>query len=1240
MPLPAVSDAKHFFFISRAGSDREQAKALAAWLEQSGHRVFIQDWSIDPGQDFLAKIHDALREGAHVVALLTDDYLKSRWCRMEWNAAYKAQTESGERRLSPIRIKDCQPDGIMAAVAYLDLVGLGEESARQEVLRLARSIGKIERDPGRWSVPTPLDRPRLDNLEPFDASIFKGRQTELEQLHDQLNDTSQIAITALAGLGGVGKSALARAFCERYGHDYEVIWWVRSEKEGDVEADLARLAVALNPENADLGERREQALEAVKIASRTSARRPFLLVFDNVATPSVIRPFRPGGRCRVIVTSRNTSWTRDWRPITVRKLDPDIGAQLLLAASGRDDYEGARRLALELDGLALPLSHAAAILRENAATTFADLSRRFDFLMQKQTDDEDVRTTYVTYSYAIEQLAERDPVSRHIMSAAAYCAPESIPSSILRQALNLRMADALVDQEADADRIKDALGSLARYSLVEVESGDGGSLAVSVHRVVQRVVRRQHAERNELIAWGCATLRSIHDNCNFEREKSLRHGQEALAIVPAEACQEIRAQLAKLIAPTLMADEELASSLSPSIRMRELDQIHLFFTERDARIVTIIGRGGSGKTSLAHRYAEQHRRSYERIWWLRGNNETELLREFTDLARKAGNSVEVSEPEYAARQALEFADDLGRRRPILLILDDVDDRRVVDRWIRGSRNIKILLCSRAAAIADADDAVIHLDVLSSQDSAVLLRSIMPELGQAEMERVVEFAGGHPLALTTMAHALRQGEMSLTDLNKTSGTTTLVEYFRLRFMERLPPSARALVQLVSICAPQELPLSLIEQLARAGALDFGSAFALEAGIESAAPFLSMGTDTFGPYVVARPDMMAVIRDTLSPEQRHSLGDAALSAVSDHIPHLDDPGSWAFAERLAIHGEAIARNCPVSTEVKARAYSLFGNLRIRMGEYDAALPLLDEARKAWSESGGAGLGLAATLGDFAVALASQGKLPSALEAAEESLKLKTQVLGTDSAAVADSLDVLADIRMRFRDYVGAETSLRRAIEIRRMLGDDRKLGIALDRLSKLLVETHRVAEAEHAAREALALVERTGGVEHPSAARALTTLATVLRGREAYADAERMLRQALGIAERALGLDHPDVAEILIQLARRVLMRSRFGEAEAVLRRALAINETSFGPEHRTVADNLSWLAQVLRHAQRQAEAEPVLRRALAIWEANPSTADDAYEAARDLAELLQQMGRDKEADALMDRRERMRSSPTM
>jgi hypothetical protein len=89
------------------------------------------------------------------------------------------------------------------------------------------------------------------------------------------------------------------------------------------------------------------------------------------------------------------------------------------------------------------------------------------------------------------------------------------------------------------------------------------------------------------------------------------------------------------------------------------------------------------------------------------------------------------------------------------------------------------------------------------------------------------------------------------------------------------------------------------------------------------------------------------------------------------------------------------------------------------------------------------------------------------------------------------------MAFRDYDAAEAALRRMIDIRRRLdlSPDRMLVRGLNRLSTLLVETHRIGEAERVAREALALVQRNDGMEHPSTATALMNLAEVLRGRKA-------------------------------------------------------------------------------------------------------------------------------------------------
>ena len=54
-PPPSTPADARAFFISRAGKDKNLGKAIAEWLEKAGYTTFIQDWDIEPGDDFLAE---------------------------------------------------------------------------------------------------------------------------------------------------------------------------------------------------------------------------------------------------------------------------------------------------------------------------------------------------------------------------------------------------------------------------------------------------------------------------------------------------------------------------------------------------------------------------------------------------------------------------------------------------------------------------------------------------------------------------------------------------------------------------------------------------------------------------------------------------------------------------------------------------------------------------------------------------------------------------------------------------------------------------------------------------------------------------------------------------------------------------------------------------------------------------------------------------------------------------------
>ena len=55
----------------------------------------------------------------------------------------------------------------------------------------------------------------------------------------------RVAITAVHGLRGVGKTALAAAYAERHRGEYRATWWVRAQTADTMRADLVALAVRL-----------------------------------------------------------------------------------------------------------------------------------------------------------------------------------------------------------------------------------------------------------------------------------------------------------------------------------------------------------------------------------------------------------------------------------------------------------------------------------------------------------------------------------------------------------------------------------------------------------------------------------------------------------------------------------------------------------------------------------------------------------------------------------------------------------------------------------------------------------------------------------------------------------------------------------------------------------------------------------------------------------------------------------
>jgi tetratricopeptide (TPR) repeat protein len=481
-------------FISYTSADSEWAEWIAQQLEKLGHVPHVHDWEISGGGNIMAWMEERHQNADHILCVISNAYMAASYSSWERQAAQWAAASKRPNFALPMFVEDCEASTLLAITKRCDLYGVSEEDARTRLANFMTPAAKPAMPvsfPGiaapplaakptvavpRQMVEFPGRAQALSNIPIAVPRHFVGRDEVLGDIRTALTrGDGRVAITALHGLRGVGKTTLAAAYADKHRADYRATWWIRAQTDSNTRADLVALGVRLGWVAAD--EKEEAALLTVKEKLRHEGD-GILLIFDNANNQDELRPYMPAtGATHLLVTSNAPNWAGVAAPVQIKVWPKETGAEFFLSrVPGRaSESVAAEKLSEALGGL--PLAHEqAAAFCERLGLSFEEYLKRFAATPAKLLDAEkdapteyhDRTTVAKTFALAIDEAAKLHPAAEPLIVHAALLAPEPIPLFLFSEGRD-KFAEPFASILAD-DGLDEAVAALRAFALIERES--------------------------------------------------------------------------------------------------------------------------------------------------------------------------------------------------------------------------------------------------------------------------------------------------------------------------------------------------------------------------------------------------------------------------------------------------------------------------------------------------------------------------------------------------------------------------------------------------------------------------------------------------------------------------------------------------------------------------------------------------------------------------------------------------
>ncbi|WP_375492653.1 NB-ARC domain-containing protein [uncultured Nostoc sp.] len=349
-----------------------------------------------------------------------------------------------------------------------------------------------------WKSLQPKESP--NNLPRSGVAKFVGRDAELEKLHIQLQKGELVAISAIAGMGGVGKTELAIQYAKTFKAAYPAgVCWLLA-REMNIGTQIVGYALV------QLGLRVPDGIELpdqVSFCWRNWPEGNALIVLDDVTNYPNVEPYLPpdNPRFKVLLTTR-LKFGPPVQTLPLGVLAPEKSLELLEVLIGKErveaELEVTKSLCDWLGHLPLGLELVGRYLASMEDLSISEMLFRLQQKAQarKAIEDEALDTDQETWTLTAKRGVKAafelswdvlDEKSQHLGKLLSLFALAPIPWELAEQVKQKHCEMYPENGEFVTEEFRKARGNLLKFHLLQV-AGQG---AYQLHSLIREFFRNK-----------------------------------------------------------------------------------------------------------------------------------------------------------------------------------------------------------------------------------------------------------------------------------------------------------------------------------------------------------------------------------------------------------------------------------------------------------------------------------------------------------------------------------------------------------------------------------------------------------------------------------------------------------------------------------------------------------------------------------------------------------------------------